>query len=72
MTTNEYIHKEREEGWPTFESKLWQRNYYERVIRDNESLNEIREYILNNPGNWNNDDMFLEMSEAIVARNRIS
>ena len=28
---------------------LWQRNYYERVIRDENELNRAREYIVNNP-----------------------
>jgi len=31
---------------------IWQRNYYEHVIRDEESLNRIREYIPNNPAEW--------------------
>jgi len=30
----------------------WQRNYYEHVIRDDESLNRIRQYIFDNPGRW--------------------
>lgn len=34
---------------------VWQRNYYEHVIRDEKSLNQIREYILNNPLNWEMD-----------------
>jgi REP element-mobilizing transposase RayT len=29
--------------------KVWQRNYYERIIRDEAELNRIRQYILNNP-----------------------
>lgn len=29
--------------------QAWQPNYYEHVIRDEDSLNRIREYILNNP-----------------------
>jgi len=36
--------------------KLWQRNYYEHVIRNDEELNGIREYILNNPLNWDLDE----------------
>ena len=28
---------------------VWQRNYYEHIIRDEESLNRIREYIADNP-----------------------
>ena len=31
---------------------VWQRNYYEHVIRDESSLQEIREYIANNPAQW--------------------
>jgi len=32
--------------------RLWQRNYYEHVIRDYDSLQHIREYITNNPLAW--------------------
>lgn len=31
--------------------KVWQRNYYEYIIRDEKDLEDIREYILNNPRN---------------------
>ncbi len=34
---------------------LWQRNYYEHVIRDEESLNRLREYIATNPLRWELD-----------------
>jgi putative transposase len=33
----------------------WQRNYYEHIIRDEEDLNEIRKYIINNPLQWELD-----------------
>jgi REP element-mobilizing transposase RayT len=33
----------------------WQRNYYEHIVRNEESLNRIREYILNNPIQWDVD-----------------
>jgi len=48
MTTNEYIRNAKEIGWIPFDGKLWQRNYYEHIIRDDESLREIREYIVGN------------------------
>lgn len=35
---------------------LWQRNYYERIIRNDEELNRVREYIINNPAHWDYDD----------------
>lgn len=34
---------------------IWQRNYYEHVIRDESSLNRIREYIADNPASWADD-----------------
>ncbi|MBI1925795.1 transposase [Candidatus Poribacteria bacterium] len=34
---------------------LWQRNYYERVIRNDDELTRAREYILNNPAKWEMD-----------------
>ena len=35
---------------------LWQRNYYERVIRNEEEIEKIREYIINNPLKWALDE----------------
>ena len=34
---------------------VWQRNYYEHVIRNERSLQRIREYIVNNPQRWDFD-----------------
>ena len=34
---------------------VWQRNYYERVIRDDEELNRIRQYTVDNPAHWEED-----------------
>jgi putative transposase len=34
---------------------LWQRNYYERVVRSDYELQRIREYIVNNPAHWHED-----------------
>ena len=34
---------------------VWQRNYYEHIIRDDGELNRIRQYIHDNPANWISD-----------------
>jgi len=34
---------------------VWQRNYYERVIRNDEELSRIRQYIADNPAHWEED-----------------
>ena len=39
----------------TRQQKLWQRNYYERIIRDESELNRVKEYIVNNPLRWHLD-----------------
>ena len=33
----------------------WQRNYYERVIRNEQELNRVRQYIIDNPAHWEED-----------------
>ncbi|MEA5576613.1 transposase [Anabaena sp. UHCC 0451] len=35
---------------------IWQRNYHEHIIRSEEALNNIRQYIVNNPINWAEDE----------------
>jgi putative transposase len=55
MTTNEYIRGVREFGWARFRGKLWQRDYFDHVIRNAESLDRIREYIRENPLRWSLD-----------------
>ncbi len=40
--------------------QVWQRNYYEHVIRGEEDLKILREYIDNNPAKWQLDENNLE------------
>lgn len=40
--------------------RLWQRNYYEHIIRNEASFSNISDYIVNNPYNWENDDYYNE------------
>ncbi len=55
-STVEYIRGVKARAWPEFRRRLWQRNYYEHIIRDETSLNRIRRYIDENPLNWALDD----------------
>ena len=55
MTTNYYIHGVRNGIWKPFDGKLWQRNYYEHVIRTENDLNQIRQYIRDNAAKWEMD-----------------
>lgn len=55
MTTNEYIRNVKQYNWKAFNKKLWQRNYYEHIIRNERALNNIRQYITDNPAKWAED-----------------
>ena len=55
MTTNEYIRGVKTLGWRRFDKKLWQRDYWEHIIRNGQSYQRIAKYIINNPINWQND-----------------
>lgn len=39
--------------------KLWQRNYYEHIIRNSGAYDKITDYILSNPERWAVDDMYI-------------
>lgn len=43
------------------EGRLWQRNYYEHVIRNERDYQAIYDYILANPANWKKDEEYLIM-----------
>ena len=53
LTTLAYGKGVRELGWQPFAGRLWHRNYYERIVRNEEALRRIREYIRGNPERWN-------------------
>ena len=55
LTTVEYTRGVKTLNWPPFEKRLWQRNYYEHIVRNEESLNRIRQYIIDNPARWEFD-----------------
>jgi len=38
--------------------KIWQRNYYEHIIRNEQSHQRIANYIMNNPANWEKDKFY--------------
>jgi REP element-mobilizing transposase RayT len=57
VTTVEYIRGVKNLGWRSFNGKLWQRNYYEHIVRSETSYQRIAEYIINNPAQWADDTL---------------
>ena len=49
LTAAAYIRGVHTSQWPPFYGRLWQRNFYERIIRDEYEMNELRAYIRDNP-----------------------
>jgi len=43
---------------PLQNKSIWQRNYYEHIIRNDESYQKITEYIYENPKYWQTDDYY--------------
>ncbi|MBC8003971.1 MAG: hypothetical protein H7X84_00745 [Verrucomicrobia bacterium] len=58
MSTNEYIRGVKTMNWQRFDGKLWQRNYWEHVIRNQQAYETISNYIIANPANWNEDKFY--------------
>lgn len=52
LTTLEYTRGVRDMNWPPFKRRLWQRNFYEHIVRTDASLEKYRRYIVDNPVQW--------------------
>jgi REP element-mobilizing transposase RayT len=50
-TTKRYSDGVTNQGWSRFDGRLWQRNYYDGIIRSAGSMARVRRYIINNPRN---------------------
>ncbi|MBD0401413.1 transposase [Flammeovirga sp. EKP202] len=57
MTTNDYIRGVKAKKWKTFDRRLWQRNYWEHIIRNNNEHEKIAQYIIDNPLCWSDDKL---------------
>jgi len=65
MTTNEYIRGVKSGLYPPFNKKVWQRDYFERVIRNEAEYQRIWQYIDENPTKWK-DDMYYQETEPLL------
>jgi putative transposase len=56
ITTNHYIKNVNEENWLPLTEHMWQRSFHDRVIRDEEELHRLREYVCFNAAKWPQDE----------------
>lgn len=59
MTTNEYIAGVKDGRFMPFKGRLWQRNYYEHIIRNYDDYINIADYIQNNHLKWEEDKLYI-------------
>uniref|UniRef100_Q3ARH7 Transposase IS200-like domain-containing protein n=1 Tax=Chlorobium chlorochromatii (strain CaD3) TaxID=340177 RepID=Q3ARH7_CHLCH len=57
-TTIEYIKMVKQNKLPSFNKRIWQRNYYEHIIRNESDYTHIYDYIQNNPQQWEMDTLY--------------
>jgi putative transposase len=57
IVNHNYIDGVITKNWEPFNKRLWQRNYYEHVVRDDFALQKIQGYIQNNPFTWQKDSL---------------
>jgi REP element-mobilizing transposase RayT len=50
----------------THGSRIWQRNYWEHIVRNDIELKNIREYIQTNPAQWELDELHQQMNAGTM------
>ncbi len=55
ITTARYSQQVHDQRWEPFDGRLWQRNYYDHIIRNHDDLLRCRRYIELNPTRWESD-----------------
>jgi len=63
LTTNDYIRNVKQNNWKHFDKKLWQRNFFEHIIRNEKSYCQISEYIQTNQFKWQDDKYFKKITQ---------
>ena len=58
LTTNRFLRGVADGKWASSSGRLWQRNYYDHIIRDENDLRRAREYIEMNPARWADDEEY--------------
>jgi len=56
-TTIEYIKMVKQNILPPFNKRIWQRNYWEHIVRNENEYMRITQYIIDNPKKWENDKL---------------
>lgn len=66
LTTRDYGIGVRESGWPPYRGILWQKRYFETIMRNERALERHRRYIAANPANWWRDPEALHRDDGTL------
>lgn len=66
MSTNEYIRNVKIKNWPRFNRRLFQRNYFEEIVRDKGGLERVRKYIRLNPTKLSQEEIIQSVAGVDV------
>lgn len=66
QTTIEYIKLVKKGVIPPFDKAIWQRSFYDHIIRNENDYNEIWQYIEQNPKRWKEDKLFVVNEKSII------
>ncbi len=66
LTTKRYIDGVKNKNWQRFDRKLWQRNYWEHIIRNEHEYQRIAQYIIDNPKKWAMDKLNGGMGNRVM------
>ena len=56
-TSCRYIEGVKSRGWQRFDGNLWQKSYFDHIIRNQRAHDYIAKYIIDNPKRWNKDNI---------------
>ena len=59
-STVEYTKMVKDGILPPFDKQIWQRSFYDHIIRNSDDYNEVYKYIYNNPRRWYLDELYYE------------
>lgn len=58
ITTKLYVDGVKSGEYPPFHKKIWQKSFYDHIIRDEQGYIEVCRYIAENPLNWQYDELY--------------
>ena len=65
-TTIRYIQMVKQNIVPPFNKRVWQRNYWEHIIRNENEYNRIAQYIDDNPEKWEGDKLNSDSGNTVM------